>query len=121
MKKILLVDDEPDILAAIEMGLRNRGYDVVTASDGEEALSKARSEKPDLITLDLMLPKIGGYEVFNILKSDANFKDTPVIMLTARGNTNDIKAGLDMDAAAYITKPFKPTVLLGLIDALLKE
>lgn len=121
MKKILIVDDEPDILGAIETGLKNKGYDVITAIDGEEALQKARTEKPNLIILDLMLPKIDGYKVFNTLKADKDFEEIPVIMLTARGDTKDIKAGLDMDAAAYITKPFKPVVLWGLIDALLKE
>jgi two-component system alkaline phosphatase synthesis response regulator PhoP len=121
MKKILVVDDEPDILRSIEEGLKSKGYEVITASDGEEALKKAREGKPDLITLDLMLPKIDGYKVFSILKAESDFVEVPVIMLTARGGTSDIKTGIEMDAAAYVTKPFKPAVLFGLIDALLKD
>jgi CheY-like chemotaxis protein len=118
-KKILVVDDEPDIVAMITSRLEPLGYDIVSANDGKDALEKARTAKPDLVILDLMLPKLNGYEVCHALGSDPQHRDTPVVMLTASGQVDDIKKGMECGAVAYITKPFKPEVLLGVIQGLL--
>jgi len=93
----------------------------LTASDGQEGLDKARRDKPDLIMLDLMLPKIDGYKVCRMLKFDDRHKHTPIIMVTARAQENDEKLGYEVGADAYLTKPFESQVLLQKIKELLKE
>jgi len=118
-KKILVVDDEPNIVKTVKSRLKANGYDVVTAYDGEEGLDKAYKEKPDLIILDLMLPKLHGHDVYKRLKADSEYKDTPIVMLTASGELSDIKTGMEIGADGYVTKPFKSEVLLGIIQGLL--
>jgi two-component system alkaline phosphatase synthesis response regulator PhoP len=118
-KKILVVDDEPNIVKTVESRLKASGYDVVAAYDGEECLDKVHQEKPDLIILDLMLPKLNGHEIHKKLKADNEYKDIPVVMLTASAELNDIKTGMETGADGYITKPFKAEVLLGIIQGLL--
>jgi len=120
-KKILLVDDEKDLVDTVTFRLKASGYDVVTAYDGQEALTKTRTEKPDLIILDLMLPKMDGYKVCRMLKFDERYKKIPIIMFTARAQDSDKKMGEEVGADAYITKPFDPQTLLGKIKELLKE
>lgn len=120
-KKILLVDDEKDMVYAVKLQLEANDYEVTTASDGQEALDKARREKPDLIILDLMLPKIDGYKVCRMLKFDEKYKKIAVILFTARSQKSDEKVGFEVGADAYITKPFEPKVLLEKIKELLKE
>lgn len=120
-KKILVVDDEPDILQVVTKRLILSGFEIITASDGQEALDKARKEAPDLIILDLMLPKIDGYKVCGLLKRDSRYANTPVILFTARAQEDDMKMGQEVSADAYITKPFEPQVLLDKIKELLKE
>lgn len=120
-KKILLVDDEKDLVDTVSFRLKASGYDVVTAYDGQEALTKTRLEKPDLIVLDLMLPKMDGYKVCRMLKFDERYKDIPIIMFTARVQDSDRKMGEEVGADAYITKPFDPQNLLGKVKELLKE
>lgn len=120
-KKILLIDDELDIVKLVESRLKINGYEVVVALDGQEALEKAREEKPDLILLDLMLPKLSGYKVCRMLKFDEKYKHIPIIMFTARVQENDEKLGFEVGADAYITKPFKPEVLLEKVKELLPE
>jgi len=120
-KKILLVDDEKDLVDTVSFRLKASGYDVVTAYDGQEALTKTRLEKPDLIVLDLMLPKMDGYKVCRMLKFDERYKDIPIIMFTARVQESDKKMGEEVGANAYITKPFDPQNLLGKVKELLKE
>jgi DNA-binding response OmpR family regulator len=93
---------------------------VITASDGQEGLDKARLEKPDLIILDLMLPKIDGYKVCRMLKFDEKFKQIPIILFTARAQESDIKLGKEVGADAYVTKPFEPAILLTKIKELIK-
>ncbi len=105
-KKILVVEDEADLVKAIELRLTKEGFDVITSPDGEDALKKARTEKPDLLILDLMLPKIDGYKVCRLLKFDQKYKNVPVIMLTARVGERDRNLGMEMGADEYITKPF---------------
>lgn len=120
-KKILIVDDEPDLVKGLPIILESKGYEVVLAYDGEEGLDKARKEKPDLIILDLMLPKMDGYMVCCLLKADTNYRRIPIIMFTAKAQEEDMKTGKEVGADAYITKPFEPQVLLGKIRELLKD
>lgn len=115
-KRILIVDDEPDLLMALRIRLSAAGFDVIMAKDGAEGLEKARSEKPDLIILDLMLPKINGYKVCRFLKFDENFKNIPVIMLTARAEEDDKTLGLETGADSYMTKPFDNKELVNAIN-----
>jgi len=118
-KKILVVDDEPDVASLLTLLLKSQGYDVVAAGDGQEALEKARSEQPDLILLDVMLPKMDGYKVARMLKFDENFSTIPIIMLTAKVQEKDKQIGLEMGADDYVTKPFDTAALLGKIKAVL--
>ncbi|MFA6358234.1 MAG: response regulator [Candidatus Omnitrophota bacterium] len=119
-KKILVVDDELDLVVMLSMRLEANEYQVSTAFDGQDALDKARTEKPDLIILDLMLPKIDGYKVCRMLKFDEKYKYIPIILFTARTQESDIKLGQEVGADAYLTKPFEPQVLLEKIKELIK-
>ena len=119
-KSILIIEDEHNIAQAQALILEDK-FNVHHALDGEEGLKKAQKIKPDLIILDLMLPKIDGYKVCRLLKFDEKYKNIPVIMLTARAQESDKKLGLDVGADAYIVKPFEPDVLLSKIKELLKE
>ena len=120
-KRILVVDDEIYIVHILEFSLTMEGYSVLTASDGEEALKLIDSERPDLIVLDIMMPKIDGYEVCRRLRQDEQFTDLPVILLSAKGRPIDREAGLQAGANDYITKPFSPRKLLGKISELLER
>lgn len=120
-KKILLVDDEKDLVETVSLRLKALGYEVIAAYDGKEALEKAKKDKPDLIILDLMLPKIDGYKVCRMLKFDEKYKNIPIVMFTARAQESDKELGLQVGADEYITKPFDAVVLLTKIKALLKE
>ena len=117
--KILVVDDEIYIVHILDFSLGMEGYEVVTALDGEQALEKARSEKPDLIVLDIMMPKLDGYETCKRLKADPDTKDVPVILLSAKGRNVDQKVGFEVGADDYITKPFSPRKLVERINAIL--
>lgn len=120
-KRILLVEDETDLVEMVKLRLEANGYEVLTAYDGQEALEKARREKPDLIVLDLMLPKIDGYKVCRMLKFDEKYKNIPILMFSARAQDSDKKLGEEVGADAYVTKPFEPEILLGKIKELLKD
>ena len=120
-KKILVVEDEQDMVYAVKLLLEGSGYEVIAAGDGQEGLAKARREKPDLILLDLMLPKIDGYKVCRMLKFDAKYNKIPVIMFTARAQEKDKEMGRQVGADVYYTKPFQPEVLLEKIKELLKD
>jgi len=119
-KKILLVDDEIQLVDVVKIRLEAIGYDVIPAYDGQEALDKARREKPDLIILDLMLPKIDGYKVCRMLKFDEKYKHIPIILFTARAQEEDVKMGEEVGGDAYIIKPFDPQALLDKIKELIK-
>ena len=119
--KILVVDDEIYIVHILDFSLGMEGYDVVTALDGEQALEKIKSEKPDLIVLDIMMPKLDGYEVCKTIKSDSATKQIPVILLSAKGRNVDQKMGFDVGADDYITKPFSPRKLVERINQLLGQ
>jgi len=114
-KKVLIVDDEPDIVETIKFNLELENIECIEAYDGEEALLKAKKERPDLIILDIMLPKINGYKVARLLKFDESFKHIPVIMLTARAQKKDIELGEETGADEYVTKPFEMDELVKMI------
>jgi DNA-binding response OmpR family regulator len=118
--KILVVDDEPDAVEMLEFNLKSNGYDVVTAADGEEALTKARSVLPNLIVLDLMLPEVDGMEVCKILRRDQRTSGIPIIMLTAKAAEIDRVLGLELGADDYVTKPFSIRELVLRVKRLLR-
>ena len=119
--KILVVDDEIYIVHILDFSLGMEGYEVLTALDGEQALEKARAEHPDLIVLDIMMPKLDGYETCKILKAEPETKDIPVILLSAKGRNVDQKIGFEVGADDYITKPFSPRKLVERINAILGQ
>jgi two-component system phosphate regulon response regulator PhoB len=120
-EKILVVDDEEDILELLKYNLSREGYKVSCAASGEETLRAVRSGVPDLIVLDLMLPGIDGLEVARQLKNDPKTRDVPIVMLTAKGEEADIVTGLELGADDYITKPFSPRVLAARVKAVLRR
>jgi two-component system alkaline phosphatase synthesis response regulator PhoP len=120
-KRILVVDDEEDILELLGYSLGREGYDVLTAATGEEALKKAKGNAVDLVVLDLMLPGVDGLEVCRQLKANGETRSIPIVMLTAKGEESDVVAGLELGADDYVTKPFSPRVLLARIRAVLRR
>ncbi len=118
---VLVVEDEPDIRETLKYNLLREGYRVALAASGEEALRAVRTERPDLVLLDLMLPGVDGLEVCRRLKKDPATAGLPVIMLTARGEESDIVAGLELGAEDYVTKPFSPRVLVARVRAALRR
>ena len=120
-KKILLVDDESDILDFIGYNLRQEGYEVFTAENGVQGIKMARIVQPDLIILDVMMPEMDGIEVCQIIRSDTNLSTTIIAFLTARGEDYSQVAGLDAGGDDYITKPVKPKVLISRVKALLRR
>ena len=117
--RILLVDDEPSIVKMVGKRLDVEGFDVLIAMDGQDGLAKARTQSPDLIVLDLMLPKLNVYEVCTMLKQDSRYQKIPVVMFTAKAQEKDEKLGLECGADAYVRKPFRAQELLGKIRSLL--
>ena len=113
--RVLAVDDSPTILEMIRAILVAGGYEVITASDGQEALNAARSEAPDLILLDVMLPKLDGYRVCRLLKFDQNYKNIPIIMLTSKAEEQSVVTGIRTGADQYLTKPIEPERLLSAV------
>jgi two-component system alkaline phosphatase synthesis response regulator PhoP len=120
-KKILIVDDEVDLVETIRFPLEVEGYHVLVSYNGEDALNQARKENPDLILLDLMLPKLDGYKVCRLLKFDDRYKHIPIIMLTARTQEKDKALGMETGANEYITKPFDMEDLLRKVKAYLNK
>lgn len=120
-KKILIADDEPDILEIIQYNLTREGYDVITAKDGDDALVKAKSSQPQLIVLDIMMPKKNGVEVCEILRAQPAFKDTLIIFLTALNDESSQIKGLETGADDYVSKPISPKVLVSRVNALFRR
>jgi two-component system, OmpR family, alkaline phosphatase synthesis response regulator PhoP len=120
-EKILVVDDEEDILELVRYNLAREGYKILCAASGEEGLKIARAEIPDLIVLDLMLPGVDGLNVTRHLKGDETTRNIPIVMLTAKGEESDIVTGLELGAEDYITKPFSQKVLVARIRAVLRR
>ncbi|MDC7224405.1 MAG: response regulator transcription factor [Spirochaetales bacterium] len=120
-EKLLVVEDEVDIRELISFNLEMCGYEVIRASDGMEGWEKARSENPDLIVLDLMLPGIDGFEVCKRLRGEKSTQNIPIIMLTARSEEENMVKGLELGADDYVTKPFSPRVLVARVKAVLRR
>ncbi len=120
-KHILMVDDEPNILLSLEFLMKRAGYHVKTASDGEAALAALQEELPDLILLDVNMPKRNGYEVCQIIRANANWKHIRIIMLTAKGRDVEREKGLSLGADGYITKPFSTKEVVDTVQELLTE
>lgn len=111
-QKILIADDEPNIIISLEYLMKREGYEVVVARDGQEAIELALQHQPDLLLLDVMMPKKTGFEVCQELRADASCRDTPIVMLTAKGRDTDIAKGMALGATAYMTKPFSTRELV---------
>lgn len=118
---ILVVDDEISIIELIKYNLQKEGFTVLTAEKGAQALELARTEKPDLILLDLMLPDMGGFDICRILRNDTDTAHIPIIMATAKSADTDIVSGLELGADDYITKPFSPKVLVARVKTVLRR
>ena len=119
MAKILIVEDEPDMVLGLKDNFEFEGYEVTTAADGQTGLEKARSQQPDLVILDIMLPRLSGLEVCKTLRGEGF--ETPIIMLTARGQEIDKVVGLELGADDYVTKPFSIRELLARVRAILRR
>jgi len=120
-KKILVVDDERHIVRLVEVNLARAGYDVVVAYDGVEALEVFQKQKPDMVVLDVMMPRMDGFEVLKKLQADPDSRDVPVIMLTAKAQDADIFRGWSSGVSSYLTKPFNPRELLTFVERIFQS
>jgi two-component system phosphate regulon response regulator PhoB len=120
-ERVLVVEDEEDIQELVQFNLAKDGYRVAVARTGEEALRKIRSDPPDLVLLDLMLPGVNGLEVCRLVRGDPKTQALPIVMLTAKGEEADIVTGLELGADDYVPKPFSPRVLLARLRAVLRR
>ena len=118
-KKILIADDEPNIVISLEFLLKREGYEVVVAHNGAEALDQVRAERPDLAILDVMMPLRNGFEVCQDLRQDPEFKGLRIMMLTAKGRDTEVSKGLALGADVYMTKPFSTRDLIAKVKALI--
>jgi len=119
--KILIVEDEPSMVELLRYNLESEGFEVNSALDGEEAWLSIEEQKPDMVLLDWMLPKLSGIEICRRLRRDQEFRNLPVIMITARGEESDRVRGLDVGADDYVSKPFSPAELMARIRAVLRR
>jgi DNA-binding response OmpR family regulator len=118
---VLVVEDDPVILRLLEVNFELEGFGVLLAHDGAEGIAVARAEQPDLIISDIMMPKASGLELVTVLKGDPDTKGIPIILLSAKAQTSDLKTGMDAGADDYITKPFEPLDLIDRVNALLNR
>ena len=118
-KKVLIVDDELNIVTALEFLLQKNGYEVMAAQNGDEALKRVESFAPDLVLLDVMMPRISGYEVCRRMRERPEWKHIKIIMLSAKGREAEVSKGVSLGADLYVTKPFSNNELVGKIDELL--
>ena len=121
MPKILVVDDEIHIIKIIAYKMRSAGYEVVSARDGVEALEQVRAGRPDLVLLDVMMPRMDGFQTLEALKADPATRDIPVFLLTVKSKDTDRQRGYQLGAEDYLTKPFSPNKLLERVDQALKR
>jgi DNA-binding response OmpR family regulator len=121
MTKILIAEDERDIRDLVAFTLRFAGYEVVTASNGEEAVLLAPRENPDLILMDVRMPRMTGYDACRLIKSEERLKDIPVVFLSAKGQENEIQTGLVAGAEEYMLKPFAPDQLIDRVRSILSK
>ena len=120
-KKILIVEDDPDIRKVLAMRLEINGYSVIEAEDGEQGLDKIKADKPDLVIMDLMMPKIDGFEACRMIRFDDKYKDIPIIVLSALNEQNEREKAIESGADAYFIKPFDLELLLSKIKSFLKN
>ena len=118
---VLVVEDDPVILRLLEVNFELEGFDVLLAHDGAEGIDVARSDRPDVIVSDIMMPHTSGLELLAALKGDPDTKGIPIILLSAKAQTSDLKVGLDAGADDYVTKPFEPLDLVERVNALLSR
>ncbi len=118
-KKVLIVDDEPNIAISVEFLMRREGFEVLVAHDGEEGLARTRSDRPDLVVLDVMMPKLDGFEVCKAIRAEPDLQGVRILMLTAKGRAAEIEKGLSLGADAYIPKPFATRELVAKAKELL--
>jgi DNA-binding response OmpR family regulator len=118
-RRILIVDDEPNIVISLEYLMKREGYETAVAADGEAAIASLSEKSPDLVVLDVMLPKLNGFEVCRQIRADPRWRGVRVLMLTARGRDTEVAKGLGVGADAYVTKPFSTKDLVALVKHLL--
>jgi len=121
MAKILIAEDEPDIRDLVAFTLRFAGYEVVTASNGEDAVILAPKEVPDLILMDVRMPRMTGYDACRLIKTEERLKDIPVVFLSAKGQESEIQTGLGAGAEEYLLKPFAPDQLIDRVRSILAK
>lgn len=121
MAKILIAEDEPDIRELVLFMLRFAGYEVIAATNGEEAVRTALREVPDLILLDVRMPRMTGYEACRLIKANPALRDVPVVFLSAKGQESEIQSGLDAGAEEYLLKPFSPAELTNRVRGILSR
>lgn len=120
-RKILIADDEPNIVISLEFLMKREGFDVIIATNGEEAVQRIRSDRPDLVLLDVMMPKKSGFEVCQEVKADPALQDIRILMLTAKGRDTEVSKGLALGADAYMTKPFSTKELVERVRSMLER
>jgi len=118
-KRVLIVDDEPNIVISLEYLVKREGYEAAIAPDGEAALSALAEQTPDLVVLDVMLPKMNGFELCERIRADPRWRETKILMLTAKGRDTEVARGLRLGADAYVTKPFSTKDLVAQMNELL--
>ncbi len=118
---VLVVEDDPVILRLLEVNFELEGFEVLLAHDGEEGIEMARTHKPDLIISDIMMPRTSGLELVTVLKADTATQAIPIILLSAKAQTGDVKLGMEAGADDYVTKPFEPLELVDRVNALLSR
>jgi DNA-binding response OmpR family regulator len=119
-KKVLIVDDEPNIVAALEFLLEKNGYEVQVAANGVDALAQLDAFGPDLVLLDVMVPKLSGYEVCQRMRTEPKWRDIKIVMLSAKGREVEVSKGMSLGADLYVTKPFSSAELVATINELLR-
>jgi DNA-binding response OmpR family regulator len=118
---VLVVEDDPVILRLLEVNFELEGFGVLLAHDGAEGIEAARAEHPDIIVSDIMMPRVSGIELVQALKADVDTASIPIILLSAKAQTSDLKSGMDAGADDYVTKPFEPLDLVDRVNALLSR
>jgi len=121
MAKILIAEDEPDIRELVTFMLRFAGYEVVAASNGEDAVHTASRELPDLVIMDVRMPRMTGYDACRLMKANPDLRDVPVVFLSAKGQESEIQSGLDAGAEEYLLKPFSPAELTNRVRGILSR
>ena len=120
-KKVLIADDEQNIVISLEFLMKREGFEVVVANDGEEAIRRIRADQPDLVLLDVMMPKKSGFEVCQEIRSDPEMAGVRILMLTAKGRDTEVAKGLALGADAYMTKPFSTRELVDKVRSMLEQ